>query len=320
MQARDPSLESDAGRATIGLMNRPLRIAVAFTALACNSVSAADTLYMASIRSPIGGDPNVVGNLYIVDPGSGAAKVVAPLRVGGTMPVGVTGLAFHPVDGTLYGVTALLSPNYPHYLLRIDPVTGNATAIGDLGAAGSDISFDKDGRLLVWMRESRQLGVVNLATGVAAPLGPIGPPDTVGGLTLDSRGTAYLAATGATGSLDTVDTKTGLITKGVPLKGAPYPNGINSLTISRDDEIYAVNTNMGNPASTLLVRIDARTGAITKVGPLPSDSDALAFRRSERGDGMSMAWILGAIAALLAIGIVAFVRSRRKPPATAAGA
>lgn len=294
-------------------MNWRNRVSIACVALACLGASAAETLYMASIRSPIGGDPNVAGNLYLVDPSTGSAKVIAPLRVDGK-PVGVTGLAIHPTDGTLYGVTALLSPNFPHSLLRIDPTTGVSTLIGDLGAAGSDITFGRDGTLFVWMRESRQLGVVNLATGKATPMGPIGPPDTVGGLTLDSRGTAYIAATGATGTLDTVDTKTGLITKGVQLKGAPYPNGINSLAASPSDELYAVNTNMGNPASTLLVKIDPRTGAVTKVGPLPTDSDALTFLPSA---GSAFPGWLAAVAIVAVAGIALFLRSRKKRPAPA---
>jgi hypothetical protein len=267
-------------------------------------------LYMASIRSPIGGPQNVAGSLYLVDAGTGAARVVGPLLADGK-PIGVTGLAFHPVHRTLYGVTALLSPNYPRHLLRIDPATGNATIIGDLGAAGSDISFGKDGTLYAWMRESRQLGTVNLGTGAVTPLGPIGPPETVGGLTISSKGQAYLAATGATGSLDTVDTKTGLITKGVPLTGAPFPNGINSLTSSPDDEIFGVNTNMGNPAATILVKIDAVTGKITKVGPLPNDSDAIVFAPSSR-DGFNTRWILMGIGVLAAAALIAFMMRRKR--------
>jgi hypothetical protein len=274
-------------------------------------------MYMASIRSPIGGAPNVAGSLYLVDSSSGAAKVVGPLLAEGK-PIGVTGLAFHPVHGTLYGVTALLSPNFPHMLLRIDPASGTATVVGDLGAAGSDISFGKDGTLYVWLRESRQLGTVNLGTGKVTALGPVGPPDTVGGLTLDSKGRAYLAATGATGSLDTVDTATGLITKGVPLTGAPYPNGINSLTSSPDDEIFAVNTNMGNPAATLLVKIDAKTGKITKVGQLPSDSDAIVFAPAA-GSRLNPAWIVAGIAVALLAGLVITFVLRRKRPAAPAG-
>ena len=282
----------------------------------CVAALASETLYLASVRSPINADATkVVGSLYTVDPATGAAKLIAPLRIAGKSPIGVTGLAFHPTTGVLYGVTALLSPNYPHFLVTIDPASGDASAIGDLGTAGSDISFGTDATMFVWMRLSRQLGRVDLATGAVTPLGPVGPPDTVGGLAIDSRGRAYVAATGATGTLDTVDTATGVITKGPALTGAPYPNGINSLTISRADELFAVNTNMGNPALTVLVRIDPQTGVVKQVGPLPNDSDALTFSRSG-GDTrpfIAVPTVLTLLGIAIALGIaVALYRKSRR--------
>lgn len=294
----------------------PRRFAVLIFAFWCPVAAAAETPYAASVRSPINeGSSNVAGNLYVVDPATAAYRLIGPIRVAGTTPVGVTGLAIHPGTGILYGITALVSPNHPRSLVTINPANGEAAAIGNLGAAGSDIGFDAAGTLFVWLRETQQLGTVDLATGAATPRGAAGFPGTTGGLGVDPRGRTYVAATGATGTLDTVATATGSVTRGPALTGAPHPSGINSLSISPEGEVFAVNTNMGVPASTILVRIDPATGEVTKVGALPNDTDALAFSASG-GAGTAVyslpaKVILLGLSILVGIAAVAFAVSRR---------
>jgi DNA-binding beta-propeller fold protein YncE len=48
-----------------------------------------------------GGQP---GQLYRIDPTTGAATLVGPLRIGGA-PIAVTGLAVDPTTNRLYGTT-----------------------------------------------------------------------------------------------------------------------------------------------------------------------------------------------------------------------
>jgi hypothetical protein len=170
--------------------------------------------------------------------------------------------------------------------------------------------------MYVWLRETQRLGTVDLATGAATPRGPIGALGTIGGLALDSRDRAYVAANGATGTLDSVDTKTGATTPGPALRGAPYANGINALAMSRSGELFAINTNMGAPALTALVKIDPKTGVVTKVGPLPNDSDALAFAAG-RGSGAAFlstpnALLFAGLVVVLGIAVALFARFRRK--------
>lgn len=265
------------------------------------------TLYAATVRSQVApGSTGLAGNLYTVNPESGVSTLVGPIRVEGTTPIGVTGLAVHPASGVMYGVTALASPNHPRSLVTIDPGTGTARLVGSLGAVGSDIAFDNRGNLFVWLRETRQAGIIDLGTGTAIPLGTPGPPGPTGGFAIDTRGTAYVAATGASGTLDRVDTNTGAITSGPSLAQAPYPAGINSLAVSADGTIFGVNTNLGSPASTVLVKIDAATGVVTRVGALPNDTDALAFAESASafaslrtpGTVLLVAGILAVVAAI----------------------
>ena len=48
------------------------------------------------------------------------------------------------------------------------------------------------------------------------------------------------------------------------------------LTFSSGGALYAVNSNMGAPAKTRLIRINADTGAVTDVGALPAHQRRVA--------------------------------------------
>src|ERR1700686_4476231 len=88
----------------------------------------AQTLYMAT------GSNGVNGQLYTVDPSTAVATLVGPILIGAN-PVGITGLAFNPLTGVLYGATSNDGPNPEAALITIDPTTGAATLVGDIGAA-----------------------------------------------------------------------------------------------------------------------------------------------------------------------------------------
>jgi sugar lactone lactonase YvrE len=195
--------------------------------------------------------------------------------------------------------------------VSVDPANGEVTLIGRLGHAGSDISFDPDGTLYVWLTDTRQLATVNLETGAATPRGvPLGEVASKGGLALIGGGRALIAATGGTGTLDLVDLVTGKITTGRSLIGAPFPDLINGLAYSPDGVLYAVNTNFGGTSRADLVKIDVRTGQVSRIGPLPNDTDALAFGPvPAKRTGMTLRlrdWRLPALAALLVL-VVGFV-------------
>jgi hypothetical protein len=291
-------------------------MAAVLAALAPAVTHCAETLYAASVRSGINaGAPSVAGSLYRINPSTGGIKLIGPIRIDGTVPIGVTGVADHPSTGVVYGITAESSPSHPHSLVTIDIGSGVAKLVGDLGASGTDIAFGPGGNLFVWLRQTSQLGAVDLATGVARPIGPPGPPSETGGLTIDTNGRTYLAATGATGTLDTIDRNTGVVTKGPKLEGAPF-GGINSLAIAPDGSILAVNTNLGSPANTVLVRINVATGNVTQIGPLPNDTDALAFVEQpwSLAEVLSSRRTLTLIAALVVVGLVVafFLGTRRR--------
>src|SRR5476649_332909 len=148
-----------------------LLASVACTALLCTT-AAAQTLYAVSMRTY--SDPSykgVEGNLYVVATDTGVTRLVASLTVGGKTPVGLDGLAIHPKTGVFYGITAATSAAIPRSLVTIDSKTGYVTRIGDLGHVGSDIEFDPDGTLYMWVPATFQMSTVNIDTGLATPRG-----------------------------------------------------------------------------------------------------------------------------------------------------
>lgn len=270
---------------------------------------ASQTLYVATLRDQQNSTAEGVGGaLFTVDPATGVSKQVASLKVGGVIPIGLTGLSIHPKTGVFYGITAGVSPSIPRSLVTIDPATGNATLVGNLGHDGSDVRFDAKGTLYVWLTDVNRLGTVDLGTGVATPFDQPGYEQTLGGgIAFDRHGTLYISANTSAGTLDSWNLDEQRLTTGPRITGAPYVSSINSMAFSEGGTLYAVNSNMGTPAKTSLVTIDVKTGQARDIGPLPADVDPLAFA-PEASQGAFPAgwsapepWVRSAIA--LAIGL-----------------
>jgi DNA-binding beta-propeller fold protein YncE len=290
--------------------------AFAIAAVATALPSSAQTLYAASVRTLAeGGSDAIGGSLFAVELKTGSATLIAPIRLNGNSPLGVTGLAVHPTSGVMYGITSSLSRSNPLSLVIVDPKTGNATMVGPLKLSGSDIAFNKMGILFTWLPQTHQLGVINLETGNVTAIGNPGSAGPPAGLAIDSTGTAYITAKGATGSVDTVDIATGAIKIGPPLKGAPFDSTINSMAFTPSGLLLAVNSNQGAPAATRLVTINVATGIVSTIGHLPDDTDALAFANDgtqgeKATDWRTVAlWTLAVIAIIL--GLVGFLSGRR---------
>ena len=281
----------------------------------------AQKLYAASVRSIAEGSSTVGGSLYSVALATGSASFVAPIRLSGSSPLGITGLAVHPTTGVFYGITSPLSRTNPISLVTIDPATGNAQMIGPLRRVASDISFTRAGILFAWLPETSQLGIVNTENGLVTPIGAVGPAGPPAGLAIDLQNVAYITPKGAIGTLDTVDIASGLIKPGPPLVGAPFDSAINSMTFTPSGLLLAVNSNAGAPAATRLVTINVATGAVSNIGTLPDDTDGLAFaalpsREPPPVDYQTMALTgLGVIALILGLIGWAVGRRPKAPPA-----
>jgi len=248
-------------------------------AFAAPLVSAQQKLYAASVRSAPSarGDVPIAGNLYSVNLATSTSTLVGAIRLPGGRPIGVTGLAAHPKSGVLYGITSEQSPNNPRSLVTIDPASGVATMVGELGTAGSDIAFDLKGTLFMWLPATSQLGIVDPSSAAVSPLGRPGPAGSPAGIAIDPQGMVFVTAKGAGGTLDNVDLASGALQIGPALTGAPFSTQINSMSFSPSGLLLAVNSNGGSPAETRLVTINTATGVVTTIGSLPDDTDALAF-------------------------------------------
>jgi hypothetical protein len=304
-------------------MSNPLKSSAVVLALflaAASCAAVAETFFAASVRTHANAGANAAaGTLYTIDPVTAAAAVVAPIRLNGVDPIGVTGLAVHPRTGVFYGITGRLSPAAPHALVTIDPETGNATLVGPLGAVGSDIGFSSEGTLYAWLGEINQLATIDLASGRATPIGPSGKAaENNGAFAIAADDTGYVAATGAAGTLDTIDLKSGARKLGPSLAGAPFPDAITNLSFAPSGKLFAVNANSGAPAEAVLVTIDPVSGVVTAIGALPTDIEGLIFAARPSTRSLSRNWgaISSALAAAMLLAIFAAMRlmGRRSKP------
>src|SRR5262245_59057174 len=93
--------------------------------------SDAGTLYAATAAG-------AAGQLYILNPANGTViQNVGPLNDVNNVNYPITGLAFHPTTGVLYGSTGNNNPsgaNTDARLVRVNPATGLVTDIGPFNA------------------------------------------------------------------------------------------------------------------------------------------------------------------------------------------
>jgi len=243
-------------------------------------------------------------NLVILNPQTGAV-----VQTVGPIGFSVSGLAFSPVDGQLYGVTRRVGTGSPSSLLRIDLTTGRGTVVGGLGLGAqgiADLAFDQGGRLFGWVEPgSDDLARINPATGLATRVGEAGLTTQGSGLAFDVANNRLLLAGGASGGLFAVNPDTGAARLLATLTGAPLPNGVIS-GLGFDDEtgaLFGVNLarlGRGNVGQAFLVGIDPQTGRVTNRGPSVAGLNALAFQVPEP-----------TTFALLGVGLGALVLRRR---------
>lgn len=248
-----------------------------------------------------GGD----ASLYTINPSTGLASLVGPLRVptsaltniGGSAPVcppgvaanggGVGAIAENPLTGILYGVTA---PGFcppagtTRHLVTIDKRTAQVTVIGALGPTGfrfgiADITFRSDGTLFGWSENSDDLITIDINSGQATIVSNAGISTFGSGLKFDASGILYLAGGGGNGNFYTVNPATGLTTTLGTLSGCPYPGfPIPALAIQPGtNTIFGINRVFPPTATAQLIKIDPTTRACTSVGFTRPQLDGLAW-------------------------------------------
>jgi hypothetical protein len=232
------------------------------------------------------------GRLYQIDPATGAMlQDVGPLNdVAGTN-YPITGMAFHPTTGVLYGSTGNNPAATAALLVTIDPATALVSVIGTFNtgqtnssgtpATMGDIAFDAAGNLFgVGTIGGPQLYSINTGTAQATVIGNTGLTSTTGGgLAISSAGVFYGTPTAS--RYGTYDSNTGAYTN---ITNPTKPGGGGSyaaLDFSPSGVLYGLNSAPGSPPPTFLAIIDPTTGAVTNVGQSVQALDAIAFQIPE---------------------------------------
>ncbi len=237
------------------------------------------------------------GQLYTIDSSNGSVvQDIGPLNDGGGQNYGITGLAFHPVTGVLYGSVSNSNPVTRAQLVTIDRTTAAVTVIGpyNVGNAGvnpatmGDLAFDAAGNLFgVGTVGGPQLYSINITTGQATLVGASGLTSTTGGgLEFDDVGGLFGTPTAS--RFGTYDVGTGVYSDlANPVK--PLGGAYSALTFDpATGNLFGLNTGAGSPPPTALVIIDRTTGAVTNLGSSVQALDAIAVLIPEPGATVSI--------------------------------
>jgi hypothetical protein len=228
------------------------------------------------------------GRLYILNHTTGAVvQDVGPLNdVAGTN-YPITGMAFHPTTGALYGSTGNNPDATAARLVRINPINAQVTVIGPFNAGPvnssgnpatmADLSFDSSGKLFgIGSIGGPQLYSINTTTGKATVIGDTGLTSTTGGgLELSSAGVIFGTPTAS--RFGTYDGVTGMYTN-IANPNKPAGGGAYGALSFNGGVLYGLNVGPGSPPPTHLVTINTATGDVTDIGATPNSLDAIAFR------------------------------------------
>src|SRR3954451_3265567 len=251
--------------------------------LVATSQANAGTLY----ASTSAGGP---GELYIINQATGAVvQDVGPLNDVNNVNYPITGLAFNPIGGTLYGSTGNAG-TVDALLVTINPATGLVTPVGAFNAGPTntggtpatmaDLGFDSAGNLYgVASIGGPNLYSINVATGQATLVGPNGASTstTGGGLAISPGG--VFNGTPTSTRFGTYNAITGAYTN---IASPTRPVGGAYAALDYDGgTLYGLDLGPGPALTTHLVTINPATAAVTDVAASVAALDAIAFQVPE---------------------------------------
>jgi hypothetical protein len=223
--------------------------------------------------------------LYVISTANGSmVQDIGPLNdaVGTNYPI--TGLAFRPTTGVLYGSTGNAGA-VDAMLVTINPATARVTVVGafNTGATNSsgtpatmaDIAFDPAGNLFgVSSIGGPNLYSINPLTGQATLVGANGASSstTGGGLAISTGGVFYGTPTAS--RFGTYNSASGAYTN-IANPAKPLGGAYGALEFD-GSVLYGMNVGPGSPTPTELVTINPTTGAVSNVGVSLNSLDAIA--------------------------------------------
>ena len=199
--------------------------------------------------------------LYVVDSSTGASTLIGPYGF-----PGVLAQDFSP-DGTLYAVVRGGNASLAQ-LATVNPQTGAATLRGSpAGVQVHAMAFTPDGTLYAANFSADNLYTLDLTTGAANLVGPLGF-DNIMDMAWDSSNStmyAIASAPGCSGSesgLYSIDLAPAPTARGTLVTSIPSDNCLMSLAIDAANRLLATNFMAASP----LFQIDPITGNLTNLG------------------------------------------------------
>lgn len=193
-------------------------------------------------------------NLYTLDLVTGNTKLI------GAIATSVTDIAF--VDSQLYGLDQT-DDGQTTLFLNINPTTGEATVIGDIGFAVAGLAYHHQ-RQTLYASSAKQLISINPATGKGTPVVTIKDRErNCGEVTFAADGIAYITLIGYDHQkfLATCDLDTGSVNL-IGNTGFPDLGSMDFIS----DTLYGVTGNFFNLGKDgQLIRINPQTGTGTLV-------------------------------------------------------
>jgi hypothetical protein len=247
------------------MLKRPSVLLCLFAGLAASTPVDASTLYASTAA---GG----AGELYILNPANGSViQDVGPLNDTNGANYSVTGLAFHPVTGVLYGSTGGRTGTS---LLIINPTNAQVTVVGpyNFGGTMSDLAFSPSAQLYgISASGGANLYSINTSSGQATEIGISGFSTTSGGgLGISPNGVFYATPqTQEFGTFNPIDGTYTHITN--PARPAGPSQSYAALAFD-GNTLYGIN--LGTPPH--LVIFDS-LGNVTDLGTTPALIDGIAF-------------------------------------------
>lgn len=279
-------------------------LACTLTALSLAPQARAGNLFASSAA----GGP---GELYLLDPANGSMiQDIGPLSDTFGLNYPVTGLAFNPITGLLYGSTGNNPLATAAKLITINPATAQVTVIGAFNAGPvnpsgtpatmADIAFDSAGNLFgIGSIGGPQLYSINLLTGQATVIGSTGLTSTGGGgLAISPAGTMF--GTPTSGRFGTYDSTGTFVNIANPVK--PAGGAYGALSFDENGVLFGLNNGAGTPPPSHLVTINPEDGTVTDLGQSINQLDAIAFQPVPEP----------ATLALLGLGVLAFCHRLRR--------
>ncbi len=257
-------------------------IAAAMLALA--SRADAGVLYAAT-------SAGTTGELYIINQTNGAlVQDIGPLNDVAGLNYPITGLAFSPITGVLYGSSGNSQAASQAKLVTINPSTGQVTLVGSFNAGPvnssgapatmADIAFDGAGNLYgVGSIGGPSIYSINTGTGQATLVGANGVSTSTTGGGLGISPGSVLYGTPTSSRFGTYDSTTGAFTN-IANPTKPAGGGYGALSFD-GSVLYGLNVGSGSPVPTHLVTFDLASGAITDLGQSVNSLDAIAFQVPE---------------------------------------